>query len=148
VDKSGWPSVPMAGLLAILILGVSLSGCGKKGDPVAYDRRPTTTVLTPEKKVDRISLHWTSGKDTRNWSLFKLERSTFDPSRDQCPTCPRPFEIIAEMSPSQACSEGGMIRCTYDDVRILPGQRYRYRLKICDSQNRCETVADSSETLY
>ena len=148
MDKFGWLPGSTAGLLVLLILGVSLGGCGKKGDPVAYDRSPTDMVLTTKKNPDRISLQWTSKMAMRTWSLFKLERSTFDPSRDECPACPRPFMTLAEVAPEQVCSEDGTVKCSYDDVRIVPGQRYRYRLKLYDRKNRCEIVTDSSEILY
>jgi hypothetical protein len=77
-------------------LGLLLGGCGKKGPP-----KPPLKKSLPEVKnlqavvVDGgVKLTWTMDSEDEEAAGFNVYRSKVQPKKNDCPGCPRDFEVI------------------------------------------------------
>ena len=91
--------------ILIFFLTCALIGCGVKGDPVP----PRSSVPQPIENLQVFSrdgqlvLQWsvpkkdTDGMEVAGLSGFRVWRREVLPSDDECPTCPKKFDSIADI---------------------------------------------------
>ena len=92
-------------LLIILFLTCALIGCGVKGDPVPPRSSVPQAIENLEifSRDGQLVLQWsipkkdTDGQELAGLSGFRVWRREALPADDECPTCPKKFNSIADI---------------------------------------------------
>lgn len=135
----------------LVLLAVTIAGCGKKGDPTAMGTKPEPKVseLRAFRSDNGFHVQWPVREGQGGDTLFRLEKSALDPEGGECPGCPRKFETVVEMkADSKTCGTGRNRQCRYEDNDAKSGSLYIYKLYACDRSGRCENVATSPEVKF
>ena len=130
------------GRLFLFILMVcvlfSISGCGKKGDPVFKTAVHPEAVsdLSATGDTEGIVLSWTFSKGGR--ASFRILRNEIEVGGEECPSCPRVWELVEETK----AGEGSLVsledgRYSYRDGSVRSGYSYAYRVVACYPRNLC-----------
>lgn len=130
----------MCSLLAFL-LGLSLEGCGRKGDPIPPGMVPLPAV--EDLKISRaasggIQLSWTLPAEHADISRIRILRSDLEIAGDECPGCPRQYAVLAELSLRDArLQRVGARGARYIDDDVKRGWLYTYKIVLCDFFGSC-----------
>ena len=137
--------------LFLMAMVIAVSGCGKKGDPVAYHTKPVPPVsgFKIEKLSEAVVMTWPVQPGLRGVSFFQIEKSSLNPNENGCPGCPKIFDVIAEVPVNDAACYGNQNReCRYTDYNVISGYHYIYRISSCDDKERCEKMSTPAEIKY
>jgi predicted small lipoprotein YifL len=138
-------------IAAALLLSMAgfLTGCGKKGDPLsrANAKAPPVT-LSLKNTAEGIVVTWPAATGRPETTRFILEKSGGNAGKNDCPGCPQPFVVVAEMSPAEVCGETNGPWCRYTDRDVVEGQRYGYRLQACDEKGLCKFIAHVVDRVF
>ena len=137
-------------LCSVLVLGVVLCSCGKKGDP-----RPSG-VVPPKAIADLkasladygVVLRWTIPEAKGGIQKYKIERSELIAKGATCPECPREYAVVADLSSNdpKLAREGPNV-AIYLDSGIKAGYLYTYRVVTCDLSGLCSQASNLGEVV-
>lgn len=122
-------------------LGLSLEGCGRKGDPIPPGMVPLPAV--EDLKISAgagggIQLSWTMPKEETDISRIRILRSDLEIAGEECPGCPRQYGILAELSLRNArLQRAGAQGVRYIDDDVKRGWLYTYKIVLCDFFGSC-----------
>ena len=140
-------------LVAVCVLtAFTLLGCGKKGRPRAHrDTRGSApaAAIKLEKKAGAVIVRWPQAKQQGQAAVYRLERAEADLRDKDCLTCPHTYSVIADIDDAgPMCRQGDPPECVYTDQQVKTGFRYLYRLKACDTSDRCDAYSQPAKINY
>lgn len=130
--------------LLLLVTALSLSGCGRKGNPVIPGSIAPETVsgLTARPTPGKVSLAWsmptktTEGKRLLNLEMFIVQRGEVPEGTkpDDCACAYKTVATIDVEAPQPArITEGKVL---FDDVKVNNDQTYAYRVIAVNKYDR------------
>jgi len=132
VQRDRW--VQTLTILILLSCALGVSGCGKKGPPVAPQEKPIPAVndLNGHRQADRVVLSWhlPAGLNHRTVPLegFRVYRSKQPLDMERCQGCPLIFERVAFIPFDGTQTNGpGTAPIQYAET-IEKGHRYIYKV--------------------
>jgi len=140
-------------LLAICLTGacICLTGifqaCGVKGDPLTPRLpAPAVTDLKVSRVQGAVQLQWTVPDERTDVARIKVFRSALETGGEDCPGCPRTYELIDEAGPrdSKVVRDGGR-GMTYVDAGIRVGRLYTYKIVLCNAAGNCSGDSNTAD---
>ncbi len=138
----------LAVVLAVVVFSVSFPGCGKKGDPIPPGLVPPPVVSDLKAvSVDRgVLLTWTMPDQNADVDKIRIFRSDLEIAGEECPGCPRQYNVIAELPPRfPGLVKEGERAARWLDDRTKPGWLYTYKIVFCDSYGNCGGESNLAE---
>ena len=128
-----------AALAALLLVAVTVAGCGKKADPISpqFIRIPAITGLTADSVAEGMLLAWSAAGPIGWIDHFRILRG--EAAADEvCPGCPQEYRPLATPKiADQKIRRGGEGVFRYLDGTVTAGRFYSYRVSACDSKGQC-----------
>ena len=156
-------SRPRRGLVALVLLGLVLAACGKKGPPIAPENRLPVPPAGLGASIDEsaIQVSWTNPgtrydgtplKDLIEVKLYRREDSDDAPLKPAMLSAGRVvgYDEIAAIrleSPAPATVEGGTVRWV-DRKGLVLGHRYVYVVTAIDSLGRSSPPSERRAITY
>jgi hypothetical protein len=120
-------------IIAVAILAVFVSACGKKGDPRAPELATPEPIgnLTARQERTGISLTWSrpaqyvGGGEVKDLASFVIFRKDISPSCVDCPAPYRPLTTVYVEDRQKFAKEN---RYRYIDEQVQSKAIYRYRV--------------------
>jgi len=147
----GWVLTLM--ILILLVSAWGISGCGKKGPPVAPQAKPTPAVndLKGYREGGQVVLSWRLPADINHQTLeldgFQVYRSKQSLHMEACEGCPLIFERVATIPLDGVLTSGPDSSPFQYTATIEKGYRYIYKVvslgsmaSESDSSNLVEVV--------
>jgi hypothetical protein len=119
--------------LAVIVLLLFGSSCGKKGEPRAPElvAPKTITNLTARPGLGSVILTWSrpseyvDGKELKDLSSFVIFRKEVSQS---CPDCPVPYRQLTTFYVEDREKFAKQKQYRFDDQEVRPSSIYRYRV--------------------
>lgn len=149
INRSCGGSIILVAVIFSLVFYIA--GCGKKGDPVYPEVVYPAAVsdLTVSLEGKGIELSWNAPDKVSKIKLIKILKSEIRLDNNFCPTCPRNYSLITELSLKDPMiskrDDGGF---GYRDNRIRKGFLYSYRVLLCTSSSVCSEESSRAELKY
>ncbi len=137
-------------VLWFIIIGLALSGCGRKTMPIPpQDAVPTPiTDLTARQDGNKIDLEWTiptrttAGSTLPQIDSFQIFRSVVA-AADYCPGCPVKYSSVIELPLAQAVTRNKK-KARYSEPLLRPKHYYIYKVR---TKAGWRLVSDDSNTV-
>jgi hypothetical protein len=146
-------STRLAGVISILLLALTLSGCGKKSfpkaEPTEQEGVPHTQDLRAEVRSTGVELAWSIPNQMKPGGsgseyFFSVLRSELSWANRSCEDCPTPIRSevlrIDPAYPSPASIQEG--RMIWTDTNVAVHHAYRYQIVVKDRKGR--TISQSN----
>ena len=138
---------------ALILVLVSMEGCGLKANPV-----PRGLILPP--MVNDLAVSATPAGNLLMWTMpvitdkrleiatIRIFKSELLIAGESCPGCPREFRLAAEPTPRNLVKGKEDRRSEYVDTGVKPGLLYTYTIRLCDSSGFCGPESNKAEVKY
>lgn len=106
-----------------------LTGCGKKGPPVAPQHKPLAAVADLKADLNKGLVRLTWSHDPENWGAAKylVLRAQMAMTQPECPDCPMVFQKVGAIPLSKALRHE---KHTLDfSQNLMPGFRYTFHVR-------------------
>jgi hypothetical protein len=137
-------------LIILMIVAISLLGCGKKDDPLPPDVKIPESVKN--LKVERMNfgarILWQMPESEPALKSVKIQKSELETLRKDCPECPRSYMVIGDYLINDPILMKEGTDLSYSDTNVKPGWLYTYRIIVCNQSGYCSDPSDPSEIKY
>lgn len=132
----------------VLALVALSAACGKQGDPIP----PRMVMPVPISNLEAhraekgIVISWGAPEPKMDIARTRVFRSELDVAGEDCPNCPRRFDLIADLMPGDLKIEKGLAKFT--DYNVKTEFLYSYRIVLCNSASFCSAESNMAELRF
>jgi hypothetical protein len=138
-------------VVLILMTTVFAASCGKKADPVCPRgiKPGAVSDLGVRIRGPGIDVSWKAAEPEVGGLKFRILRSEVNPETDECPSCPRSYVLIDNLSyKNPKLKRTGGNGLTYRDINVQNGYSYSYVIVACTESGRCSDESKQADIQF
>lgn len=135
-------------VVVTLLFVISLSSCGKIGDPIPPDIvfPQAITDLTAQTEKRAVVLRWSMKGRSGRAARIRILRNERD-TNGECPGCYREYTQLVDTPLNDArIQQPDKDFFYYHDGEVRSGYSYSYLIVLCDALNYCSEKSNVAET--
>jgi predicted small lipoprotein YifL len=126
----------------LIMLLISLSGCGFKGNPAPYPAMPDDKPLVKNMQAlpggDAVLIKWIFQDKKGLINHIIIESSQAGQPGQECKNCPRIYAKIGQIQTKEGTAANRDQReLSFSDTSAVKGKIYIYRLMLCEENGNC-----------